>query len=767
MKTLPSTLRQAGRALRTFIRRSLANHLPSSAKQFVRRARRRAERLRHWRRPPGILFTFAGRTEYWPGAGRELYAHEPVFRAAIQECERITVQTLGGPSLRRLFEGEQQPDFSKDEATLMHTSTVMQLALVELWRARGIQPDAALGISLGEIAAVYAAGGLSLEDALRVSASYYIFSRLEEPDQGLLSVEAGFAVLSPLIGRCPVALSIILVMTPERCFVSCLEADMDVATSYLNAHGVRSRPLRSVRFRRYHTTQAARHLAALREPLRALQPRPLTLPCYLTTVGRLVPAGTLLSTDHWLDLVCYPAQAHGALMGALADGYRLLVPIGGNPFPFFTQEDFIRWLGRARLLPPMRPGVSETQWLEEIGREFPAGHRNSLPPSTSLPLSATTVANQIDLTNADFVSDPYPSFAFLARHGGVHYLPRVNSWLVIKADLVEAVLRQPELFSNEPSSSFDPVLIGADSAVHTASRAILQPFFSSEKMAALGDFAATTWQDLTADLTDRSSFDFVTELAAAFTQKVGGQFIGFTGQECKHLRERLPAHPCDAPFFEPLAEIIAETLRSRPKATKPSTLLDTLIALEHTEELTFSAVVSLTKTLWTASTVTSSSVMASAAHYLLTHPTVAAQLRTCPEQVNPFVEELLRLAAPLAHFGRRTTRPVTLGGCELPGGACVLVSLAAANRDPDHYSDPGALDLNRSPSRHLSFGGGIHACLGAYLARLEIRLMVRWLLNQENTLRLVSPGSLPEYYPHFTFRALMHMAVTLPPLVRP
>jgi hybrid polyketide synthase/nonribosomal peptide synthetase FtdB len=101
-----------------------------------------------WRRaqlllnPPkmGPLHVFGGRAEYAHGTGRELYAREPAFRQAVDECERITTGLLGGPSLLANFTAAPKPDFFADEIRVMHFSTVMQLALVALWRAQGHQP---------------------------------------------------------------------------------------------------------------------------------------------------------------------------------------------------------------------------------------------------------------------------------------------------------------------------------------------------------------------------------------------------------------------------------------------------------------------------------------------------------------------------------------------------------------------------------------------------------------------------------------------------
>ena len=95
------------------------------------------------------------------------------------------------------------------------------------------------------------------------------------------------------------------------------------------------------------------------------------------------------------------------------------------------------------------------------------------------------------------------------------------------------------------------------------------------------------------------------------------------------------------------------------------------------------------------------------------------------------IEELIRYSAPALHATFRvTTDAVTLDGVDLPAGEQVLICLGAANRDPDVYDDPAALDIGREPHPHLGFGHGIHFCLGAPLARLEARIAFTELLTR-------------------------------------
>jgi cytochrome P450 len=689
-----------------------------------------------------------------------LFAREPAFRAAILECERITTQVLGGPSLLRQFEGEPDPAFFNDERRVMHTSAVMQLALVDLWRAHGVEPEAVLGVSLGEVAAVYAAGGLRLTDALRVSACYYTISEVEDFDYAVLAVGAGFAACAQLADSGPAGMFVVLVLDADNCFVFCARVQVAAAQAHLAAHGISCLLLHTAPMLPYHAIGLARHIDRLRPALRGLQPQPTTRPAYLSTVGRLVPAGTVLGADYWLALCQYPVDVHGALTAALADEYRLLTPIGTHPFPYFHGPQALNRLGQARLLGGLQEGGDEHALFEGVRQELLQARVASSP---ARPATAPEFARQLRYQNPDMVADPYPAFGFLRRHAPLHQLPGTEGWLVTDSDMLTDILRQPLLFSSNTLADFDTELLGADPPIHTANRAIFQPFFSPRELSALSDYTARMVQELGAGLHQRPSFDFLTEFAIPLTQAVGGRLLGLTPAEVEKLQHSLPGHTYELGYFAELTQYFEDYFNQRQAPAEPPVLLDNLLAHVRDGSISQQAAVSLAKTMWLAGIATSSILMGHAAQYLLTHPATMAELQARPELVDAFVEEILRLQPPLTTINRVTTAPVTLGGNELPAGTTLVLSIGAVNRDPARFPNPDELDLSRRPTRHHAFGGGIHACMGAHLARQEARLMVHWLVAQGPALRLATPFALPQYYPHPVFRAHAHLYLTLQP----
>jgi cytochrome P450 len=125
---------------------------------------------------------------------------------------------------------------------------------------------------------------------------------------------------------------------------------------------------------------------------------------------------------------------------------------------------------------------------------------------------------------------------------------------------------------------------------------------------------------------------------------------------------------------------------------------------------------------------------------LLEHPAQATELRADPDLLPDAVEELLRYLSIADIFYRYATEDIELGGEVIGKGSTVVVSLLAANHDPQRFDDPDTLDTHRKARGHLSFGHGLHQCLGQQLARIEMRAGFEGLLRRFPTLRLAIPA---------------------------
>jgi cytochrome P450 len=154
-------------------------------------------------------------------------------------------------------------------------------------------------------------------------------------------------------------------------------------------------------------------------------------------------------------------------------------------------------------------------------------------------------------------------------------------------------------------------------------------------------------------------------------------------------------------------------------------------------ELSLTEILSSALQILVAGYETTANTLASAVHRLAREPSHIEQIRGDANYLDAFIEETLRLDAPLQRTLRRTTRPVTLAGTRLPENAQLIVMLGAANLDPQRHSDPGAFDPRRPDvRRHLAFGTGIHTCIGAQLARLESRIALNAFVDAAASVQL-------------------------------
>ena len=148
---------------------------------------------------------------------------------------------------------------------------------------------------------------------------------------------------------------------------------------------------------------------------------------------------------------------------------------------------------------------------------------------------------------------------------------------------------------------------------------------------------------------------------------------------------------------------------------------------------------------------------------LVEHPAERDRLLRSPEAIGTGVEELLRWVSPIHNMARTATRDVELGGETIPEGASVLLMYASANRDERAFDRPHVLDVGRSPNRHVAFGGnGPHFCLGAALARLELRVMFEELLRRLPDIELAPGAELPMRASNF-ITGIEHMPVRFTP----
>jgi cytochrome P450 len=157
--------------------------------------------------------------------------------------------------------------------------------------------------------------------------------------------------------------------------------------------------------------------------------------------------------------------------------------------------------------------------------------------------------------------------------------------------------------------------------------------------------------------------------------------------------------------------------------------------------------------------LTTTDLIGNAIWLFLTHPEELAKLKADPSLINNAVEEVLRYESPVDITGRIAPRDMEVGGCPVKQSQSLFMSLRGANRDPAAFPDPHRFDIARKDAPHVAFGGGLHLCIGAPLARLEAQVALLTLFARFPSLRLAEPDAKPEWRSMPFFRGLKELRV--------
>ncbi|GLW06463.1 cytochrome P450 [Microtetraspora sp. NBRC 13810] len=362
--------------------------------------------------------------------------------------------------------------------------------------------------------------------------------------------------------------------------------------------------------------------------------------------------------------------------------------------------------------------------------------------------------------------DPVPELSELREEEGVRRIITplgVEAWLVTRHSDVRTVLSDPERFSN--ARSFPPRdpgspppseqeiaamragnLLSADPPDHTRLRRLLTPEFTVRRMRRLEPrIVEIVDQHLDAMGRAGSPADLVSSFALPIPSLVICELLGVPYEDRGEFQERtsrvldvsLPMKERQALQAQSRAYMI--DLVAKIKADPGEELLGMLVR-EHGDDLTDAELAGIGGLLLVAGHETTSNMLSLGTLALLRHPEQLKLLREEPDRITGAVEELLRWLS-IVHSGmvRTTTTEVELAGHTIGPGELVVAGLATANRDPKLVPDPDALDIGRDAAGHVAFGHGLHHCLGAPLARMEMRIAFPALLRRFPGLRPAAP----------------------------
>ena len=401
--------------------------------------------------------------------------------------------------------------------------------------------------------------------------------------------------------------------------------------------------------------------------------------------------------------------------------------------------------------------------------------------------SARTMADSffLEAMKPAFRDDPYP---FYERFRGDAPLLRVADtiWFALGHAEVTAMLRHPRLSTDEQQHATtkagrepDPnrvrSLLFMDPPDHTRLRGLVARAFTPRRIEDLRVATQRITSELIEAMTTRrgSTVDLIEALAYPLPVRVICTLLGVPARDQALFTEwsRGVARSVDptilrSPEVEAAIAEARQGLRNylgdllAERRRKPADdLLSALAAVDvDGDRITAAEILSLAQLLLVAGHETTVNLIGNGALALLRAPDQLALLRHQPELIGPAVDEFLRFDGPVQISQRVAMEDLDLFGQKVRKGDEILLILGAANRDPDAFAEPHRLDVTRDARKHVAFGGGIHHCLGAALARMEGHIAFEALLKACPSMQLAAP---PKRRPTFTLRGLETLLVAL------
>lgn len=349
---------------------------------------------------------------------------------------------------------------------------------------------------------------------------------------------------------------------------------------------------------------------------------------------------------------------------------------------------------------------------------------------------------------------PFDALARLRAENPVYpvVLPALpKSWLLTKYADVRRVSRDTEAFSSKMGNTLVEVEMSATSAMlpgidpprHVLMRKLINQGFTVRNVQRLEPHMRKVARDIVADVTAKGEFDAVPDIAAEMSLQVIADVLGVPAQDRMDVFRWSNAigslgieDPDYAPTPQALGEAAAEMfsycgelVAYRCKHGLTDDILSALMAAEvDGEKLDRDQLNEFFMLLAIAGNETTRNTLSHGILALSSHPEQRALLARAPEAIPLAVEELLRWSTPVMHFRRTVTSDVEIGGQQIPAGDWVLMHYLSANRDEDVFERADEFDVTRQDAGHAAFGGGgTHFCLGAQLARLELRVLLEEL----------------------------------------
>jgi cytochrome P450 len=362
--------------------------------------------------------------------------------------------------------------------------------------------------------------------------------------------------------------------------------------------------------------------------------------------------------------------------------------------------------------------------------------------------------SSVDPFSHAFMHDPYPHHQAMREAGPVVWLEHYGVWAMARHQEVRDALTDWESycsgagvglsdFRKEPPWRPPSIILEADPPLHTRTRAVLTRILSPGAIKVLRETFEREAEILVARLVEQREFDGIADLAEAYPLKVFPNAVGISDEGRENL---LPYGSMVFNSFGPRNDLFNAAManagpvrdwimsKCSRAALKPGGLGMQIFDAVDSGELNEDEAGMLVRSFLSAGIDTTVYGLGNALYCLARYPAQWQALRENPALIRGAFEEVLRFEAPVQSFFRTTTRAGDVSGIRLGEGEKVLLLFAAANRDPRRWDQPDTFDVKRRATGHMTFGTGIHGCVGQAVARLETEAILGALLRRVATL---------------------------------
>ncbi len=355
----------------------------------------------------------------------------------------------------------------------------------------------------------------------------------------------------------------------------------------------------------------------------------------------------------------------------------------------------------------------------------------------------------IDLVAGEFYgNDPHEHFTWMRANAPVYFDEKNGVWGIAKYDDLRAVAKDPVTFSNAGGirPNFGPLamMIDMDDPDHMRRRKLVNKGFTPRQVRDLEPKIEAACDEIIDAVCEKGECDLVRDIAAPLPMIMIGDALGVAPKDRADLLEwsdDMVSSQSNAASEEALlkaadafANYTAHCLSVIEDRRTKSPSDDLMSILVHAEvdgdRLDDDELIHESLLILVGGDETTRHVISGGMEQLIRHPDQREKLADRPELLTSAIEEMLRWVTPIKNMARTATRDVEFQGQQISEGQKLLLLYPSANRDEDVFDDPQHFDIERTPNDHVAFGFGTHFCLGASLARLELRVMIERLLTR-------------------------------------